>query len=391
MLTLALTSAAVFAQGGYPEATDPYINDYAGLLSGEDAANVRALLMGLKREQGIEATVVTINSVGDYGTGDKTIERFATNLFNAWGIGHKERSDGVLMLVAVDDREIRIEVGSGYGESQTANMQEVINEHMIPTFKRNRYSQGIYRGARAVVGKLTGNWPEDLSIATASSSPSTLPAQSNLIHSSTNFISHQLANVSFGTLFGVAIVAFVAFRAARTGLGWYRRYRKRHCPHCQTSMVCLDEVSDDVYLDSGQKLEEELKSVNYDVWRCPGCNYHTLHNHRGRFFSSFRRCLECGYNAVSVGTTQLVPPTYSSTGSRSVTKDCRHCDYHHEEIVIVPKLTSSDDDDSGFWGSDDDDSSFWGSSDSSFGGDRSSSRGSFGGGGSSGRGASGKW
>jgi len=167
LVAILLGSGIAMAQVGYPEPTDLFVNDYAGLLTADDTARLKNLFTDLKHDTGVEAVVVTINSIGDYDTGDETIESFATNLFNTWGIGDKERNDGVLMLVAVKDREVRVEVGAGYGDTQNANMQEVINEHMLPYFKEENYSRGIYLGARAVVGKLTGTWPEDLSQVTS--------------------------------------------------------------------------------------------------------------------------------------------------------------------------------------------------------------------------------
>lgn len=75
------------------------------------------------KKTGIEAVVVTINSIGDYQTGDATIEAFATNLFNTWGIGHKKENNGVLILVAVKDRKARIELGKGYGREYDSAMK----------------------------------------------------------------------------------------------------------------------------------------------------------------------------------------------------------------------------------------------------------------------------
>jgi uncharacterized membrane protein YgcG len=209
-LTLAQKGVTVFAQGGYPEPTDPYINDYAGLLSNEDAVDIRTLFTNLKREHGVEATVVTINSIRDYDRGDKTIESFASNLFNTWGIGDKERNNGVLILVAVNDRKMRIEVGSGYGDSQDANMQEVINEHMLPNFKREQYSYAIYRGAQAVVGKLTGEWPEDLRRITTptpqSSSQTNYTSQAEESNSSS--LRNPLNYLGILLVFGIAVWYF---------------------------------------------------------------------------------------------------------------------------------------------------------------------------------------
>lgn len=144
------------AQSRYPSRTDAYINDYAEIVSAEDAVNIRKALSDLKTGKGIEMVVLTINSIHDYGTGDTTIESFATHVFNTWGIGDKQRNDGVLLLVAVKDRTVRIELGSGYGSGHSPEMQAVIDNYVIPEFKQNAYSRGIYRGTQAVVATLTG-------------------------------------------------------------------------------------------------------------------------------------------------------------------------------------------------------------------------------------------
>jgi uncharacterized protein len=218
---------------------------------------------------------VTIDSISDYHTGDETIESFATHLFNTWGIGDSQRNDGVLILIAVKDRKVRIEVGSGYGSTQDANMQEVINEYMLPFFKRNDYSQGIYQGARAVVGTLTGIWPSDLGSPTPESTRAVTPSQSQ---SSANNIYIPV----------VILGAIAALGAAAFGLQQYVRHRKRRCPNCQTYMTCLPENDEGMYLDYGQKHEKIFDSVDYDVWKCPNCGRHTVYRYK-RWLSHHRR------------------------------------------------------------------------------------------------------
>jgi uncharacterized membrane protein YgcG len=143
----------------YPQPQDNYVNDYAGLLTVRHAGKIRKSFAKLEERRGVEAVVVTINSIRDYPTGDTTIESFATNLFNTWGIGHKEKNDGVLILVTVKDRECRIELGAGYGTAYDSAMKSVIDKKMIPCFKKGDYSTGIYKGAFAAIGKLTGKIP----------------------------------------------------------------------------------------------------------------------------------------------------------------------------------------------------------------------------------------
>jgi uncharacterized protein len=354
-----------YAQRSYPEPTDLYVNDFAGLLTGQHAEQIRAWFADLKRETGVEAVAVTIDSIGDYNTGDTTIESFATHLFNVWGVGDKEKNNGVMILVAMRDRKVRIEVGAGYESTLNAAMQEVINEHMLPAFRRNDYSQGIYDGARAMIQKLTGKWPEGAAAAPVASAPGATratvasPPRSN-------------AGLEAGIL--TIVGATVAVGAAAFGLPRYARYRRRRCPNCGTFMTRLDEVSDDVYLNSGQKAEELLHSVDYDVWKCPRCNRHTLHGYN-RWLSGFKPCPRCGFRTLSSTRTTLSAPTYTSQGQDRVSRDCRNCPYHDEQIVVVPMLVQSSS-----------------SSDSSAsGGFSSSSSGDFGGGTSSGDGASGSW
>lgn len=352
------------AQGGYPEPTDQFIDDYAGLLTSTDRANVHELLADMRQETGIEAVVVTIDSIDDYDTADKTIESFATHLFNTWGIGDQTKNDGVLILVAVNDRKVRIEVGSGYGSSQDAAMQDVINEHILPSFRQEKYSQGIYRGTRAVVGELTGHWPEDASVATPGPTrPAPAPQPSRTNQTSSGFI--------WSTILG--LVALVS--GGTVGLKKYRRYRPRTCPNCQTKMTRLDEQSDDIYLDSGQKLEEILQAVDYDVWQCPGCNYHTLF-HYPSLFTRLKTCPSCHYRTLKTYSVTLSQPTYTSKGREKITKDCQHCDYHNEHTVALPMLKRTEHNSSSSR------SSSW---------KHGSSRSKSGGGRSSGGGASGRW
>ncbi len=121
------TSIIANAQAGYPQRADPAINDFADLLSPSDATAIRSMLQDLRRDTGRELVVVTIASIDQYTTADQTIESFATSLFNTWGIGDRQRNDGVLLLVAVNDRRVRIELGAGYPRSADEDMAIVID------------------------------------------------------------------------------------------------------------------------------------------------------------------------------------------------------------------------------------------------------------------------
>jgi len=358
--------ALVRAQGGYPQSTDRYVNDYAGVLTGGDTQKIRTMFANLEEQTGIEAVAVTINSIRDYGTRDETIETFATHLFNTWGIGDRVKNNGVLILVAIQDRAVRIELGAGYGREYNTAMKRVIDETMIPAFRQNDYSKGIYQGSRATIAGLTGVWPE------ISFTDRLADIGGGVVGAVSGFAGNYPCIVWGG---GILATIISGFR-----LRQYWRDRPRRCPNCHTSMTRLGEMADDVHLDSGQKVEELLKAVDYDIWKCPTCGAYELHRYSA-FFSEIKRCPQCGYRTVKSSTKTIQRATYEAEGRARITRTCRHCRYQAEEIIVLPKLTHSS---SG--GSSRSSSSSSSSSRSSSGG--SSSRG---GGSSSGGGASGRW
>lgn len=94
--------------------------------------------------------------MSDYDTGDKSIESFANRLFDTWRIGDRATNKGVLLLVAVKDRKVRIELGKSYRDLYDARMKEIIDQHILPAFKRDDYSRGILQGTQAIAKVLSG-------------------------------------------------------------------------------------------------------------------------------------------------------------------------------------------------------------------------------------------
>src|SRR5882672_5727987 len=272
VLILALIGFAAQAQTGYPKAEDLYVNDFAKLLTAEDSGAIGAALTKLRDDTGIHVVVGAIQSIHVYGTGDQTIESFATNLFNEWGIGDSQRNDGVLILVAVNDRKVRIELGSGYGNIYNEQMQSVINRQMLPHFRKNNYSRGILEGTNSVVRILS----ERASAVDLQPAPTPAPAVRYDGASSTS-------DSGGGPLFFVIVGGIIV---AVFGLIWYAISPKRRCPSCRVDMHRLDEGAEDQYLDDGQRIEKSLGSVNYEVWQCPKCGHHDLQA-KSHWLSSF--------------------------------------------------------------------------------------------------------
>ncbi|MDU8913462.1 TPM domain-containing protein [Aestuariicoccus sp. MJ-SS9] len=328
-----------------PGYRDVYINDYADLLDDPAETRIRDDLIELYDRTGVEMTVLTIDSMGTYGF-DGTIESFATQLFNTWGIGNADRNDGVLVLVARYDRQMRIELGAGYGRARDGDMQRVIDNAFLPAFRRDAYQEGIETGVDATVFEIAGVYPGGYDDTT--------------LERGWSVIWRVLEG--FGSWLYALVAPPLGFAAF-----WLRRYfrnRPRACTQCGTMMIRAGEEADDEHLDGGQRLEEFLKSVDYDVWHCPGCGHMTINRYKG-WFSGFSTCPECAYRTLETTSTVLQSATKTRTGRKRLDYDCRNCDYNDSEIRTIPKI-----------------------SDSSSSG---SSRSSFGGGSSSGGGASGSW
>jgi uncharacterized protein len=123
------------------------VNDFAKVLKTPQRQALEAQLAELERATSAEVAVVTLRSLDG-----RSVEDYATELFNTWGIGKRGQDNGVLILVAVTDRAMRIEVGYGLeGVLPDGLAGEVIRETFLPRFRDNAYADGIMAGTARIV------------------------------------------------------------------------------------------------------------------------------------------------------------------------------------------------------------------------------------------------
>ena len=141
-----LMGSCAHAQTALPR-PQGYVSDFAGTLSAGERARIEAVSLQLKQKTGAEIAVVTVPSVRPL-----TIEQYAVQLFQEWGIGERGKDNGVLFLTAINDRDVRIEVGYGLeGALTDALSRSIIERFIIPAFRQGAYSQGIEAGTMAIV------------------------------------------------------------------------------------------------------------------------------------------------------------------------------------------------------------------------------------------------
>ena len=124
----------------YPVASQlKYVNDYAKVLDNESTQYILSVGKELETKTGAQATVVVIDSLKDV-----PIETYATGIFREWGIGQKDKNNGMLILLSVKERQWRVEVGTGLeGAVTDIYSSRVMNTYAVPKFKQGLYGEGL--------------------------------------------------------------------------------------------------------------------------------------------------------------------------------------------------------------------------------------------------------
>ena len=144
-----------FAQPVYPELTGR-VTDEAGLLTPQDKAEIEQALADLEQTSTDQLAVVTVKSLQGY-----PIEDYGVGLGRKWGIGQKGKDNGVLLIVAPNDRKVRIEVGRRLEPFMTDTMSALIIQNAIlPKFRRGDFADGIKDGIRDIKAVLLGDADE---------------------------------------------------------------------------------------------------------------------------------------------------------------------------------------------------------------------------------------
>jgi uncharacterized protein len=430
-------------------------------------------LGSLEQQTTAQVSVVVVQSIGDADIFD-----FAQKLFNTWGIGQAKEDNGLLILLVMDKRTVRLHTGYGLeGELPDIICKHIEMQKMVPQFKNGDYNMGVLEGVREVARILTDiQYSENLKTELSSSDDSdyTSPGYTGPIFPDLNFLfqgaifwsiimfivglvkwhygkftdspkysATQTPNIKtsskhFAFWFWLVPVAvmigsmlinniwvlvggfygYLGLGSAETRLrlnsafkagiekkdyyGLYNLYNEkksfwtmvaifipipfalmvpaykrrmqflrdhpRECGQCGKLTSKLSEVTEDPFLSDKQKFEENLKTVDYDVWQCNDCKANQLFRYPTNQ-SKYEDCPKCSTVAYYVASTRTIrAATESREGEKEETKICKYCKFKNIRTYSTPKLSSS-----------------------SSGGSGGSSGGSWGGGSSGGGGASSSW
>jgi uncharacterized protein len=200
-----------------------YVNDYANVLTSSDISRINSLAVQIERETTVEVAVLTVNT-----TQPMTIEEYAVRTFEKNGVGKKDKDNGILIVIAIEDRKWKLEIGYG--------LEPIINDakagligrtYMTTAFKEGRYGDGLYDAVDAIYKVIQNS-------------------------GDTSFISEQEGYDDFGSLIIISIVILVFILGPFLFLIISSFFTPK-CPKCKVRMKVARSSSECIY------------------YRCPKC------------------------------------------------------------------------------------------------------------------------
>ena len=130
--------------------TEFFVNDSAKILSSETEEYIIKTNKDLEAKTKAQIVVVTVNNLEG-----KSVEDYSTELFRNYGIGDKEKNNGVLFIVSVEDRKTRIEVGYGLeGRLTDGKTGRILDNYVVPYFSEDKFDEGIRNGYNAILAEV---------------------------------------------------------------------------------------------------------------------------------------------------------------------------------------------------------------------------------------------
>ncbi|OQP47520.1 methanol dehydrogenase [Niastella yeongjuensis] len=130
------------------------VNDFAGVLSPDEEARLEQQLVAYDDSTSNQVAVVLLKTLNDY-----PIEEYSLKLFRSWGIGNAKTNNGVLIIAALDDRKVRIEVGYGLeGAIPDITANHIIDNDLKPDFRSGDYYDGLSKAANSIIKAAAGEY-----------------------------------------------------------------------------------------------------------------------------------------------------------------------------------------------------------------------------------------
>ena len=336
-----------------------------GIISSAAETQINQMLLNIRRQTSCQVAMVLIDDMA----GDTDIDNFATDLFTKWGIGKKDKDNGVLIVVAKDAHKYVIRTGYGTeGVLPDVVCGRIGRRILAPAFKENDFDGGLINATKTISDLLTDPDVRDELM-------SQLGDDNDDDFSFADFMYAYLAfSVIMTLLLALFMVGTYTDCRRKDRHEKYRRMRKfegisalasflclgipvliyfpiKHilnqwrngehkCRNCSTVMQKLDEETDNNYLTPSQDREEQLNSVDYDVWLCPNCGETDVYAYVNPE-STYKVCSHCKARATRlIRDSIIMQPTTYREGYGERIYQCLNCGKETKQTYKIPKSST---------------------------------------------------
>lgn len=345
-----------------------FVTNPDGIISSQAEQQINILINQIKDSTSAEVSVVLLKSIGQ-----EDIDSFGTSLFSRWGIGNKEKDNGLLFLLVEDQRQMIFRTGYGLeGVLPDIILSRIIRNDISPYMREGNYDKAIINGVSKVKDYLLN--PDTIKeiLAQEKNSQAQLNAE----------ILSFLRNLFIGYLILALIVfCYFLFRYHSKLKMWNKRqdqynslmdmkngviiatiffpipmiifiiiyfvkinnFRNKPliCPVCTHKMVKQKNGNDLKYLNKSQKTEENIHSVDYDVWHCNNCGHNEVLGF-DKPNSPYTVCPHCHARAYKFENDKILQrATPLSRGKGEKIYKCMNCKMQDAVPYIIPMIILS--------------------------------------------------
>lgn len=368
LILIVLTALPALAQKEYTVGQVPdvhkinrewFVSDPDTFLTDAARDRVNQRLRALMDTTGVEVAVVVLPSIGDADIFD-----FTQRLASKWAVGKKDKNNGLILLFDMGGRSVRIHTGKGLeGALPDAACNRIIDEVIVPHMRTGDLDDAVVDATDKIYSVLTD---PDVAAEVSSASPNDQVDLSEFVHlilmlgalvaigfyiavgmklyhlrGKTDFERTRLLSASLPTYWIFAVLSLGMGIPGALFLWWlakHYRNRPKKCDVCGTMMHKLPEDEDNKYLTPAQDLEENLNSVDYDVWLCPKCGTTDIFPFEQQ--SPYQPCPHCGARAYSELYNRVErQPTTMREGHGVKVYGCKNCNYRRDVPYRIARLT----------------------------------------------------
>ncbi len=334
-----------------------FVTNPDGIISPEAENTINLGIAEVRDSATAEIAVVLLESIGS-----EDIDHFATGLFMHWGIGKKNKDNGLLFLLVKDQRQMVFRTGYGLeGVLPDAILSRIIRNDISPRLKEGDFDQGIINGMNKVCNYLKN--PEV--VKEIYEQEKTLRKQevmnflygylligflifllfvwwiaSVLKSGKTNYEKYtslkggKIIAIFFTVIFPVFMLFFIIFYVLKRN---NLRNKPIKCTECGTRMRKLTRTEEIPYLTNSQNTEETIQSVDYDVWLCDNCNHKVIYPYiKSSQYSTCPACQAAAY--YMVGDYIISRATTFSSGRGEYVYACKNCGINKNKQYTIPRI-----------------------------------------------------